>query len=779
MRDTKEIAEAVFRIRDEYNERMRMKRIRMRKICAAASTAAAAVLIVFGAAHFNHTDTEIVLNNDEITIAVTTAAELPEKYGTDTCVTSVPVSSQTRTAASETAPAQRTTAAPVIQSSAPFADVHTVPSVSAMQLSSGTARSAAYADTIPADSTVTTGITENDHKEVINLKVQNIKKYIAAISAAAVAASAAQLPANAQSIYTPNPLSSFADAILFIEDDSCPLDINGNGKTDSFDSYAFYTYINEPASLPEGFAEKITANGDLYKDGKVNEWDYDIFKNYCFMKFTYDDFDNYANEMQYIIASSRDPYARVERKVSPDAPEDVKEMLMNNVFVDESYTYGSPENKKNFMNFCFNSFSLYSLSEYDNDCYQDAYYKRFVEAAEADNISFDVNEDGNVDLYDLYDMFIYDTASSDDNHLSRHKYRFDTEYMTEDEDGNPIVYYKPFDGTLRSNLQLPEEYKQMLWDNCGEIYDYIEPFMRDDGMSRTVCLMYALDYVARYIMSNTDLDLINTNQIYYIQYHDILTLGPHDMSEIFTEYMQLILHKYFYNTAEDQSDHSGRKESPKFAALIEDNPYMHDNEVLMAVNAKAKAELESGETADLYDLNKDGKIDYKDEFIFTEYSCDLANGLTAEESLIPADYWNFIDQNVDLDKDGIPGTFIDYTVFRCVTLSDEETPQYLRDVYYLELLEQKGIIDLNELRPYIEKLCADKDAGDVDLDGMVTASDASMVLGYYADSSVDAEISQVTVAQMQYMADLNNDGYVDCADATDILSTYASNSVAE
>ena len=84
---------------------------------------------------------------------------------------------------------------------------------------------------------------------------------------------------------------------------------------------------------------------------------------------------------------------------------------------------------------------------------------------------------------------------------------------------------------------------------------------------------------------------------------------------------------------------------------------------------------------------------------------------------------------------------------------------------------------LGEIRPYIEKLCNGKEAGDVDLDGNVTAVDASKVLNYYAQESVNSEVSVVTEAQMQYMADINSDGIVDSVDAAAILSTYAKNSV--
>ena len=75
------------------------------------------------------------------------------------------------------------------------------------------------------------------------------------------------------------------------------------------------------------------------------------------------------------------------------------------------------------------------------------------------------------------------------------------------------------------------------------------------------------------------------------------------------------------------------------------------------------------------------------------------------------------------------------------------------------------------------KLCKGKAKGDVDLDGKVTAVDASAVLGYYAQNSVNSDVSLVTEAKMQYMADCNSDGYVNSVDASEILAVYAQNSV--
>ncbi|WP_155266878.1 dockerin type I domain-containing protein [Ruminococcus flavefaciens] len=204
---------------------------------------------------------------------------------------------------------------------------------------------------------------------------------------------------------------------------------------------------------------------------------------------------------------------------------------------------------------------------------------------------------------------------------------------------------------------------------------------------------------------------------------------------------------------------------------------MSDNDAFISLINDGKTVLKGGLKNDMFDINKDGEINYLDTYVFELYVDDLSAGRTAEESILPADMWNLIDQNVELDNDNIPGTFGDYMIYQCVVGLAHEQPQYKLDIYYLQLLEKKGLVDLSDIRPYIEKLCKDKEVGDVDFDGSVNAIDASYVLSYYAETAVNAEISNVTVAHMEYMADINSDGAVNSVDASEILSTYASNSV--
>ncbi|MCR4640129.1 dockerin type I domain-containing protein [Ruminococcus sp.] len=777
MRDTKDIAEAVFRIRDEYLEQKKKKRIRVEKACAAASAIAAAVIITAKAADLASVDNK-PLHGPEVSAVIDVTTE-PVSAAADGVLVTEAVSSAviTQTTASDKSAVKSVSSTAKAESSmmpsaAENKVLHTVTTVSYAEKADSTA------ENDNTQTPVTTDLNDDDCKEVIRMKVINVKKYLAALSAAAMASSAVNMPANAESLYTPKPIDSLADAVIYIEENIDKMDFDGSGKLDGFDAYALFTYMNEPQSLPEGYAERCASYGDFNKDGAIDTLDTDLFREICELKYTQEDYGNYIENMEYLIPSDAEPDKHIYRNISPDAPAEIREKLLDTVYVDENYTYGSEENRNSFMNcFFFNLKDSAFPTEYTFDKYNDAYYKRFLENYDADKYSFDINEDGVVDLKDLYDIYLYDVASADEeNVIIKNFYFGQFNIVTEVIDGQTWMH-SDRENTLRKLLPMSEEFKQQLWDKCEPIYDYVYSFIDYNKDDMPLCTQTVFEFIARYIISNTDIGIINTSSLYYVQYHGDLMLCDHSVSENFLGDLDYILRRNFNRTDGQDNGNSIGKESYKRLLAIKDHDYMSDNNAFIALINEGKAVLKSGLKNDMFDINKDGDINYLDTYVFELYADDLSAGRTAEESVLPADMWNFIDQNAELDNDGITGTFGDYMIYQCVVGLAHEQPQYKLDIYYLQLLEKKGLVDLSDIRPYIEQLCKDKETGDVDFDGSVNAIDASYVLSYYAETAVNAEISNVTVAHMEYMADLNTDGRVNSVDASEILSSYAANSV--
>lgn len=781
MRDTKDIAEAVFRIRDEYLEQKKKKNIRMKKICATVSTMAAAGIITAGAVHFaSISRPERTPENNVIPeITVTQPAETTATAAVCDTFTTASVLTHT-TAAVYTSDDRIVTAIPSqtqIKTSSSIISSRVTPTASyaATTAAAADARTTAAAVTTGISVSVTTDISEIDCEEVIRMKVENVKRYLAALSAAALASNGANLTANAQSLYTPRELDPLTDSVVYMIENPDKLDFDGNGKFDTLDAYALYTYVNEPESLPEGFAARCEANGDLYQDGAVNSLDCDLLKECCYQKFSLFNFDDLINYNAYLIPSDADPYTHVERSISPDAPADIRERLLTE-FVDESYTYGSDENRNSFMDCLFKNFNQnYGLYDHAMDRYDDAMYKLFTADVERRGVSFDVNEDGKTDLKDLYDIYAYEQGET---YVSSLEYKIELferiKAVPEDERWlHDLVTENP-DVNFRDLLEFPEDYKDYLWEKCRPLYDYADTFAGYDKNDMRVDDMTAFDLIARYIMSNTDIDLVNTKSLYYKEYRGDLTVFDKVLCEEFSGYMiGFALWKYFDRAPEVDPEKAQPGERYE---RIYDFQY-RTNEELGEVLRQAKADFESGITGDLYDLNKDGKVDAFDSYTYNLFTSDLYWDRDAETSILPAEQFRYIDEEFDPDGDGNPGSLGDSMFLSSVAGHETDLPEYMLDIYYLELVEQKGLVDLSDIRPYIEQLCNDKQSGDVDFDGMVTAADATEVLDYYSKLSVNEEVSLVTEAKMDYMADCNSDGQVDCADATEILSTYVDNSV--
>ena len=766
MRDTKDIADAVFRIRDEHLEQQRKKCIRIKKACAAVSAVAAAGVITTGAVHFFASADKKPVQDTEVISVTEETTEITSAAVTAVNTDPAPVSTY-MTAVTALSKKNGSTASSAVTVSATSRISSENNSNTASRTGTATAAAAAVQTTTTAD------ISLSDCEEVIRMKVFNVKKYLAALSAAALTANAGQLPANAEDLYTPNALDPLADTIIYIEDNPELFDLDGNGKPDTFDVYALYTYLNEPSSLPEGYAERCKAKGDANKDGKVDSADLDLLSEMFIYKFSDEQYRTFYAERYNFISKKPDSCEHIERILPDDAPEDVKERLKNNEFLETGYSYGSDKNIYDFVDLCFDIY-LNGIEWEETFKYNDAYYKRFADDAKSRNYSFDVNEDGVTDLKDLYDIFIYDSASADVfSNIQKNDCFMRYNTITTGEGITEQVNYN-FDVKLRDRLTLSEAEKQKLWEKCEPIYDYVYSFIDYEKHGTILGDVRVFDMIGRYIMNDSDLNYLSTNSIYYMQYRDNVMLCDHSVATEFAEYMSMLLHRDFIRAG---VDYSGQNESPKIYTAIEDYECMHDNDAFIALGKKSKAEYESGLTKELYDINKDGKVDKFDYFTFDLYMSELYRYITPENTILPAEQWNFIDTELDLDHDGIGGTFVDYIVYEYVTGSTIAEYDYELNIYYLELVEKKGFTDLSDIRPYIEQLCKNKESGDVDLDGNVTAVDASEVLGYYSQVSVDEEVSTVTEARMQYMADLNNDGFVDSVDACAILRQYAVNSV--
>ena len=784
MRNTKDIADSVFKIRDEYLEQKRVKNKKIKRACAAVSVFSMAGIITAGTVHFISHNPHPDREPDQIPVV----EEIP-----DIIVTTAGKSQVTSATASSVNVSETTAIVTTsiknggINTSSVRNDISpsgTTSSAAGEKTSVGTTVTSVFIQTsvqANTDNKQTTTVSINDdidYEEVIRMKVEYVKKYFAALSAAAISSSMIPGTVNAESVYTPKAYAPGYEYIKTICEEPGLVDYSGNDKFDAYDLYALYAYIHEQSSVPEDIAKKCSENGDINKDGNIDNSDFDILYSTYFAGYDRESMYNYTEGeatgkiITEGIEESNDEQraTHYKRHMSPDCTPEETEKYFNE-YVDESYTYGSESIKNSFLDLLFET-SFFAAPDTFGP-YIDYRYISFSEAVENSGLSYDINADGKEDMKDLYDFYLYDILMCNEYEYAeaRNFLNYGPEKI-EIINGFKFISYAN-EVPIGEMLTISAEDKELLRSNCKAWYDLAENYivLSDYNFNSP------LDVIARYIMSRNELDEINTRTPYYINYRGDLEIYEHSVAEEFIYHLSAWLYTYFDNNRTSASPSGTEEYDAKFGSGIFDSAILSDNELYISTFKNYQDEIKKGnkEVIEMLDVNGDGKIDGYDVESVALYSQDLYHGIAPEFSIVPQEQWDHIRNAFDADKDGVSGTFVDKYILEGVV--GDFLSEYERDVYYLRLAEMKGIVDLSDIRPLLERVCKEKETGDVNLDGTITAVDASEVLTYYSEVSVEAEVNNVTEAKMHYMADFNSDGVVDNRDASAILTVYAENSI--
>lgn len=198
-----------------------------------------------------------------------------------------------------------------------------------------------------------------DVKEEIDMK-KHYQKTLAVLSSLILTASAGQVvfPAYADVPSEPDTLLGMYEKM---EAESDALDFNGDGVFDADDEYALYVYKNAPEYLPEGYAERIEKNADVFIDGQINTADMQLIEFYG-------------------------------------------ENVRGDFSVPESYPYGPAELQEAFCDFY--SKTSGRVIGFINFV-REKPYRDMCEKAQNGELDLDMNGDGKVDLKDAYAVFAY------------------------------------------------------------------------------------------------------------------------------------------------------------------------------------------------------------------------------------------------------------------------------------------------------------------------------------------------------------------------------------
>lgn len=765
MMDYKEMAEIVKARGEEQiaKKAARTRRIKRITLSVTELAAAAAAVICVWHSGLAEKDPPVLNDGSEIVYTTTTAESTSSAAGT-TIPASGTIGSSTGKTVMTTKAAEAQTTAVRTQHAADTAsgagaEKTAAASVQGSRASAEPAKTAAVrgsqTQTAPAEQTPeTTTVTPIKKEEEIRMKVETIKRYLAVLSAAALSSSGGTTAYAEKPIYEPKERPACVESYRYVRENEDMLDFNGSGAYDVFDNYALYVYLHEPEELPEGYRERCEKNGDVTQDGNIDGRDMEILYEHWAANYLQDSLAVYREGVQAhkILyknkLTSEDEYSGwTIRYLSPDCTPEEREKYSNE-YVHESYTYGSEDGLIQYIDILLDiTHNIYGSVL---DKYSELWYSDFEAEADSDPQIFDLNGDGAVDMKDAYDLYISNMCLPEDS-----PYRADN-------------YHDQFlkeKTSIRDTINIDGAELDALEAKCIPLYEMAEKIYGTNGNIQ--------DIILRYIMSKTELGFENLLSSYYIDYRGELTACEINVADTFLWEADGILKEYYENPT-----YTGSSEKLDKSMEI-DAAYMFNNELMRSLFKVCKESFESGDTWDLYDLNKDGEVDAYDAYVCDEYLSDLFKGTPREYSVIPDDIWEYLDEKLDLDKDGLAGDYVDCSIVKMVIMDSgfEELSQYEKDKYFLELLEKKNISTTAEASKFMAKVCGGKNAGDVDLDGTVTAADATEVLVYYSDMSVKADISVIQEAKMDRMADINGDGSVDCADATDILQTYAENSV--
>ncbi len=279
-----------------------------------------------------------------------------------------------------------------------------------------------------------------DIKEENEMKLQ-YKKAIAFLTALA-AANPGGIISSAADIKT--EYTSDEAILIEMDENHDRLDFNSDGIFDEFDTYDLYLYLNGKEYLPEKNIKNIEENADFNKDGKINELDFNLLDGYGQYNCC-----NYNNVSRYDLMD---------------------------------YLYGTEEIKNDFLS-C-PTINLYS----DNYIYSMKYaapsYKKLCKVFDSGIINPDVNMDGNTDLADLYDIYIYD-AYADDFELAEN----------DDE-----LYF--------GSKCFTKEYKDRITVNCKPLFGDDLDFIGDAYKK--------IDLFARYYVTHSDI----TDQYLHEEFYD-------------------------------------------------------------------------------------------------------------------------------------------------------------------------------------------------------------------------------------------------------------------
>lgn len=314
-------------------------------------------------------------------------------------------------------------------------------------------------------------------------------------------------------------------------------------------------------------------------------------------------------------------------------------------------------------------------------------YDIVADMYEDGTIDLDFNGNGQLDIGDAYDIYVYQDCRRCDSDIYK--------------------CVKPD--------YIPEED----WDRCDAAYEMYPQgisglWNASDGITSRYNFSY---YVTLYIVGNIELKPEYFTEEYY--------------KEAFTPYYRASSYLISYRVKDAAADLGLTTDEKAWIKYNEDD--LDDIFVSYCRN------VESG-LRPAPDVNMDGVVDWDDYFVMNTYLTELIADKTSDDSILSAEIWNNINKNFDINGNGTTKDIYDIVAVQMYVIKYTDTSDY--DAAYNRYQESLGENSTTEIESlsYEKKvdILADIESkticGDVNCDGKVTIGDAAAILQYLGNN---------------------------------------------
>ncbi|MDE7363584.1 MAG: hypothetical protein K2N27_01660, partial [Ruminococcus sp.] len=502
--------------------------------------------------------------------------------------------------------------------------------------------------------TQTTTISENTDREG-GLYMKKLTSFFT--SAVVLAASATPIIGHAEynidtSRYWPGEKAMFEK----MDSGELDTDIDGNGVVDALDGYLLECYCfnrETPTDLkfniPDDISNRIKVIADYNSDGEVDNDDTTSWVRHFIanrnLKAELFDYDYYVSE-----------------------------------YVSETDESSISEAKRLFMS------ELYRNMEYlraGYDVVSDMYQKGIID--------LDANGNGQLDIGDAYDFYIYLNA------------------------GRAVMAFPTVSFVEVENVYISDD-EWNYCDNVFETYASVVSKFKSPYSSTTASNDNFISYVMLCIVENIELKSEYFTEEYYMEtYGENYYATPYSM----------IVSSYVKQAAGELGLKPNETEWLKF-----------NTDDLYEFFDSYCGDVESG-LRSAPDVNMDGVIDYMDYFASNIYFSDLISEKTADESILPAEIWQNIEQNCDFNGNGTSKDIYDILTVQLYVVKYVDRIDDFDDAYnkYVESLGRNSEISFNEISyednvnilSYFE-MKSNAVYGDANEDGEVNIADATAIV---------------------------------------------------